>query len=125
MRVKYSVFLEACRRKAKIASPKEFAAKLRRPKEHHYYLNLIKGVFDPGREVLEDAAKLAGFKLEDLLVIPGEEQQEDPALETFRDALQDFRRDYTLEQALQLERMQRPKRPKHGGRKRKQSEPPA
>ncbi len=90
------------------------------------YINITNGALQPGREVLEAAAKLANVSFEDCIQFPDQTAtttKEDPALDTFRKALRatDWRRPAALQAEVDLLRMKRPRHPKYGGRQKKRS----
>lgn len=89
--------------------------------------NMEGGYGMPGREHLEAAAKAAGFSFEDCIQIPGGVQfrnEKQIALAAFIEALNDDERERgAVLAAFGLERQQKERRPKTGGRTRKTSPP--
>lgn len=83
----YGEFLKVCRRRAKYATAKEFAEALGFEKPDHY-----RGVENdkrpPGRELLENAAKLAGLNFQDCIAVssePAATREERELLRLFRE----------------------------------------
>lgn len=90
----YSEFLSACRTLAKYENKSEFARKL--GVKPGTYIRAESGNRPPGRELLEEAAQLAGFSLQDCLKIPvkvSTPTEDKEAINEFRRALSDHRRD--------------------------------
>ncbi len=126
--VTYSGFLLACRiiagrRMNRTLTQAEFA-RLCDNYDEDYYSNMEAGAKAPGRELLELAAREAGFTFEDCIQIPAHASvtKHDHALNVFKESLNDWREAAALDSALALQNIRKPKRVKTGGRTRKKSE---
>jgi len=123
--VTYRDFLSACRKIAgeklgREISKAEFARLCE--KDEKYYTNMESGAKSPGRELLERAAKVAGFEFENCIVLPVDLPMSPPqqrALDPFIAALHDWRLLAALDASDYLQKMKKPKKPKLGGRTRK------
>lgn len=83
----YGEFLKVCRRRAKYATAKEFAEALGFDKPDHYR-GAENDKRPPGRELLENAARLAGLNFQDCIVVssePAATREEKELLRLFRD----------------------------------------
>lgn len=90
--------------------------------DEKYYTNMEGGAKAPGRELLEEAARVAGIDFQSCIVLPQDQPMNPPqkrAFDAFTAALHDWRFAAAIDAAYFLETMQRPKKPKHGGRTRK------
>lgn len=67
----YGEFVEACRLRAGFENKSEFARKLELKPNH--YIGVENNKRPPGRELLEEAARWAGFTFEDCIRLPDED----------------------------------------------------
>lgn len=123
--MEYLEFLERCQKRAGIESKSEMARRM--DYNEKSYINITNGAVAPGREVLEAAAKVAGFSFKDCIHFP-DEKPVDPedavkaenfaVYDTVRRALNNWKRSRLIQICLDVETWKRP--PQHlkgGGRK--------
>lgn len=80
-RVTYGQFLAACRRLAGFDNKSEFARHLKLKRVNHY-IGVEGGKRKPGRELLEAAARSAGFEFEECIALPVKDAISDESAET-------------------------------------------
>lgn len=101
-RVTYAAFLAACRRLAGFDNKSEFARHLKLKKVNHY-IGAESGKRQPGRQLLEAAARAAGFDFQDCIQLPVAEPVSDELenfLEEFKTRLFDPRRESAARLAI-------------------------